>query len=570
MFLRGVGAVEDRRKGCAMKAFFESMTSAAEERAVRSGRRTLLGHALARFRREEDGSLLIFGLFCFVMMLLLAGVALDLMRFEERRTTLQNTMDRAALAAADLEQTLPPKDVVRDYFVKAGLTPPPDSAIIVTQGANNDSRRVEIAVTEQLPTWFMNMMGINSLATPASSTAEESIGQLEISLVLDVSGSMNSNNRLINLKPAAKAFVDQIFDAAEPGKVSISIVTYSTQVSLGPDLMAYFNTTGEHASSDCIEFTTADMATTAVSFGFAPTDRIYQRNGHFDPFYTTTPPNLLNCPKASETNRYIKPFSGDRNALKAHIDALQASGNTSIDIGMKWGAALLDPSMQPVVDDMIAKGQLPVAFDQRPYAYDNAEALKIIVLMTDGANTTEYRLKDDYDHGQSLLFGNTGYSATSTSKNQYSLYNPSTGKYYSFAKGQWQNQPYGDNSGEAGEAIQMTWPEVWAKMSVHYFARWIMYPAYGNNSSVYYHWVSEPMTWISSTKDSLTQSACNAAKAQNVRVYTIAFEAPSGGKTLLQQCASAPANYYEAIGPDAIKAAFSGIVNSINKLRLTH
>ena len=554
-----------------MKAFVESITRVSEERVARDPRHTALTRALARFRREEDGSLLIFGLFCFVMMMLLAGVALDLMRFEERRTMLQNTIDRAALAAADLEQTLPPKDVVKDYFLKAGLTPPADGDIIVTQGTNNDSRTVQISVTEELPTWFMNMMGIDSLTTPASGTAQESIGQLEISLVLDVSGSMNSNNRLTNLKPAAKSFIDQIFDAAEPGKVSISLITYSTQVSLGPDLMAYFNTTGEHASSDCIEFVDADMATTSMDFGFGPTDRVYQRNGHFDPFYTATPPSLLNCPARTETNRHIRAFSGDRDALKTHIDSLQASGNTSIDDGMKWGAALLDPSMQPVVDDMIADGTLPTEFGERPYAYDNSESLKIVVLMTDGENTTEYRLKDTYDHGQSLLFGNTSYSATSTSKNQYSLYDPSrsTNKYYSFRNARWQSQPYGDLSGEPGEAFPMTWPEVWAKMSVRYFADQIIYTATGS-SSQRNTWRTLPMTWVGpSAKDGRTRTACNAAKAEKVRIFTIGFEAPLVGRNLLRDCASTPANYYDAAGA-GILDAFTGIANSINKLRLTH
>lgn len=569
--MRGVGAAEGRRKGCAMKAFVKSITRAAEKRAAQDPHHTRLTQALARFGREEDGSLLIFGLFCFVMMLLLAGVALDLMRFEERRTMLQNTIDRAALAAADLEQTLPPKEVVKDYFRKAGLTPPADNAIVVTQGTNNDSRKVEISVSEELPTWFMNMMGIDSLTTPAASTAQESIGQLEISLVLDVSGSMNSNNRLVNLKPAAKSFIDQIFDAAEPGKVSISLVTYSTQISLGPDLMAYFNTTGEHASSDCIEFIDADMPKTSMDFGFGPTDRVYQRNGHFDPFYTVTPPDLLNCPARTETNRYIRPFSGDRDALKAHIDSLQASGNTSIDDGMKWGAALLDPSMAPVVDDMIAQGKLPTEFDQRPYAYDNSESLKIVVLMTDGENTTEYMLKDAYDHGQSRLFGNTSYSASSTSKNQYSLFDPSrsSNKYYSFKNSKWQSQPYGDLSGEPGEAFQMTWPEVWAKMSVRYFADQIIYTATGS-SSQRNTWRTLPMTWIGpSAKDDRTKAACNAAKARNIRIFTIGFEAPPVGRALLSECASTPANYYDAAGA-GIQDAFSGIANSINKLRLTH
>lgn len=145
-----------------------------------------LRRAFGRFRREEDGSLLIFGLFAFVMMLLLAGISLDLMRFEERRTTLQNTIDRAALAAADLQQSLDPKDVVRDYFQKAGLKPPAPEDIIVTEGTLSDYRKVEIKVSEDMPTWFMALVGVKTLSTPAASTAEESVGQIEISLILDV------------------------------------------------------------------------------------------------------------------------------------------------------------------------------------------------------------------------------------------------------------------------------------------------------------------------------------------------------------------------------------------------
>ncbi|MCB2137048.1 MAG: hypothetical protein KDE08_14065 [Rhodobacteraceae bacterium] len=543
---------------------------------------TTLRCALGRFRREEEGSLLIFGLFCFVMMLMLAGVALDLMRFEERRTMLQNTIDRAALAAADLDQTLPPKEVVKDYFRKAGLTPPADADITVVQGDFGDYRRVSIEVAEVMPTWFMNMAGIDIpyLNTAAASTAEESVGQIEISLILDVSGSMNSNSRLINLKPAAKAFVDKIFDSAETDKVSISIVPYSTQVSAGPDLLSYLNVTNENATADCIEFTQTDYSTTSLSFGFGPTDRVYQRNGDFDPFYKAIPPYLTNCP--TETSRRILPFSGSRSELKNYIDGLTASGNTSIDIGMKWGTALLDPSMQGVVDGMIAAGDVPSAFGDRPYLYTDDEVLKIIVLMTDGANTTEYRLRDAYDHGLSLLYRNDQYSATD--RDGYSLYDPSTNKYYSFETGGWRSDPWGDGSSGAeatADAIQLTWPEVWASMSMYYFSDEIIYRAY-NSSTKRNQWrpgsTSNPIanTYINTNtnpdKDVLTLNMCNAAKAsgKDIRIYTIAFEAPSDGQNLLKACASADANYYAALGASGIDAAFSGIVNSINKLRLTH
>ncbi|MDG2452861.1 MAG: Tad domain-containing protein, partial [Paracoccaceae bacterium] len=60
------------------------------------------------FARDEDGAFIIFSLFMFVLMLLTAGMALDLMRYETHRARLQGTLDRAVLAAADLDQTLSP------------------------------------------------------------------------------------------------------------------------------------------------------------------------------------------------------------------------------------------------------------------------------------------------------------------------------------------------------------------------------------------------------------------------------------------------------------------------------
>jgi Flp pilus assembly protein TadG len=76
-----------------------------------------------RFRREEDGSIILFSLFLFVLMILIGGMAVDLMRFETRRVHVQNTLDSAMLAAADLDQDLDPEAVVRDYFAKAGYDP---------------------------------------------------------------------------------------------------------------------------------------------------------------------------------------------------------------------------------------------------------------------------------------------------------------------------------------------------------------------------------------------------------------------------------------------------------------
>lgn len=548
------------------------------------------------YRTDESGSLLVLGLFCFVMMLLLSGFALDAMRAEERRTVLMNTADRASLAAADLRQTLDPKAVVKDYFRKAGLKAPSDADITVQQGTFNEWRSVSVNSKEAVPTWFMRMVGFNSLPASASSTAEERVGQVEISLVLDVSGSMNSNNRLINLKPAAKDFIDTMFDTVEAGKLSMSIVTYSTQVSLGPDLLGYFGTTAEHNTSSCLEFNSSDFSTPAMQpkstpYGSAPSgsDRLYQLNGAFDPFYTTSSiesSGLWNCPpdpsaaQNSSNNRTMMPYSGSRTALKAKIDTLVAGGNTSIDLGLKWGAGLLDPSMAPVMQSLIGRGKAPAAFSERPYAYTNKDALKVIVLMTDGENTTAYGLKDAYDHGASRLYRNTTNNALSGVQ-RYTLYDSAragTSKYYSFFTNTWRTTPWGTNAADytadnTDTVAQMSWPEVWKAMSLSYFADNIINPLYGSternkwraSSSTAY----EVSQTTSGTMDSRSLSICTAAKANNVKVFTIGFEASTAGQDLLRSCATTPAHFYSVAGLN-IRTAFSAIASSISKLRLTH
>ncbi|MCY1127261.1 pilus assembly protein TadG-related protein [Frigidibacter sp. RF13] len=541
--------------------------------------------------------MLIFGMFLFVSMLLIAGMALDLMRFEERRTKLQATIDRAVLAAADMDQTLDCKAVVKDWFVKAGAGTPSDDQITCTK--DEFGSEVKVTASTSMPTWFMKMVGVPTLQTPTASTAEEKIGSVEISLVLDVSGSMNSNNRLTNLKPAAKSFVDQMFESVETGKLSMSIVSYSTQVSLGPDLLEYFWHTAEHTNSSCLEFASGDFTKTGVQPKSTPIgtppgalDHQYQLNGHFDPFYSAAnPPQLFNCPENSETSRAILPLSADASALKNKINALSASGNTSIDIGTKWGAALLDPSMAPVVAAMIADGKIGGSVAGRPYGFTHADGsknndvLKVLVVMTDGENTTEYRLRDvngnDYDFGPSRVFmsdtNNSGYSGSSWYK-RFSWYDPtrSSNKYYSLYTGSWRSEPWGMQTGDisgSDTTVQLTWPEVWALMSHRWLADNIVYRVYGSSTernkwrTGYSNSIST--SYVSGSKDSLTLSICSAAKDKGIKVYTIAFEAPTDGQALLKQCASSPAHYYLTSGSN-ISHVFSAIANSINKLRLTH
>ncbi len=242
---------------------------------------------LRAFRSDESGVLAKPMIMILVLMFALGGLGMDLVRMERDRTNLQYTLDRAVLAAADLDQPLDPEAVVIDYMSKSGLG---EYTTVVVPEVSPTAKRVKASVDTEFTAGWMNSIfyedymrnpdtyELEPITLPllASSTAVESIGNVEISLVLDVSGSMRSNNRLVNLKRAAKEFVQTMDDNTEDGKMSISIVPYSTQVSMPAAFLDEMRVSDEHNYSNCINFDGSDFNTTGLNLSHE-----YERTMHF-------------------------------------------------------------------------------------------------------------------------------------------------------------------------------------------------------------------------------------------------------------------------------------------------
>ncbi|MCE8519716.1 hypothetical protein KBY30_01855 [Ruegeria pomeroyi] len=541
--------------------------------------RTRLKAHLGNFAREEDGLMTVLALFLFLALVGATGIGVDLMRYEQKRASLQYTMDRAVLAAADLDQLVAPETVVRSYLEKAGLLEYL-SSITVEEGLG--FRKVSATATADLPTHFMKLSGYDSLTIPAASTAEESIGNVEISLVLDVSGSMNSNSRLYNLKIAAKEFVDHMLSATEPGAVSISIIPYASQVNAGPDILPYYNVSEEHTYSHCVNFIDDEFSQPGLS-RVTPLERTM----HFDPFtYSKDPIQTPVCPVRNSTA--ILPFTNNQTVLNTYIDGMSGRGNTSIDIGTKWGVVMLDPNTQSVINGLIADDKVPAIFSGRPSAYDSGDVLKVLIVMSDGENTDQYMLNPSLRTGLSPVWYNAAEDVISgspdnNSTNAFSVYHDNGGNnYYWPDQNRWSDHPYGNGQSEAceytsggyyscamkdepGEAVQLTYAELFNKVSLAYNA----YYNFEFTSSAWGEWYSAAFTKKeASAKDQRTDHICDAAKDEGVIVYTVGFEAPYSGRRVLKRCASSDSHYYDAEGLE-ISDAFTSIASSIRKLRLT-
>lgn len=563
--------------------------------------------ALSRFVADDRGTLTFFGIYVFVLILMVGGIGIDLMRYERDRTKLQYTLDRAVLAAADLDQTQDPEAVVTDYFQKSGM-----GAFLsnVTVDEGLSYRTVSAEATAIVKTQFMHMTGLDYLNAPASGTAEERIDGVEISLVLDVSGSMNSNSRLTNLKIAAKEFVDEMVDSSEDGKLSISIIPYATQVSAPKAFLDAFEISDEHSFSHCVNFKGDDFNTTAIDMSQA-----LERTMHFDP-WTSNTNNADDHDGRATGVTVIRPICEDsddremlimqknRVKLKNFITNLQADGNTSIDLGMKWGTALLDPSVQSGIDALIATGDVSDDFDARPHSYTDNETLKIIVLMTDGQNTSQYYLEDEFRTGDSNIWWNN-------EEEKYSVY---TGLDFDDEDGDgitqeplfywpfdntWQDHAYGEGTydetnydrtcvsykrngscrryqtvettvtvNEAGSAEIVTYANLWAYTAMEKHVEYF-YEPWMNDDQAWDDWYYDIRKSIgTSTKNARASAICDAAKAEQIIVFTIGFEAPDAGKTVLQDCASSDSHFFDVQGLQ-ISEAFSSIASSIRKLRLT-
>mgnify|MGYP003629663614 FL=1 len=347
-----------------------------------------LRRRLVRFAREEDGVFTILALFMIMMMVLVGGIQLDFMRHEMERSRLQAVADRAVLAAADLDQTLDPSAVVKDYFAKAGMI---DYLSNVTVANGLNFRTVTVDASMEMPTQFLGRFGYPTLSVPARSQAEERVANVEISLVLDISGSMALNGRISELRKAASVFVDTVLTKESQDLISVSVIPYSEQVNAGPEIMKRIPMNKSHDFSHCVEFDETEFKSSALDVS-----KPHEQAQHFQWNYDgrSNDRSSTVCPRASYER--ITPLSQNNTVLKNQINALVPRAGTSIFLGMKWATAMLDPSFRSINDGLVTAGLVDSKFSGRPKAYDDPETLKTIILMTDGENSISNRISAEY------------------------------------------------------------------------------------------------------------------------------------------------------------------------------
>ena len=174
------------------------------------------------------------------LLLLGAGVGIDVSRVASSRNQLQDAIDAAGLALArmpadsDMDSVLKPaaQNWVRANLHGSALNPD-DVTVVLVRTASG----VQIsAVTNVQPT-LAGVAHIGPFAVKATSTVKYQVNHVEVALVLDNTFSMSvpldgSQTKIDVLKKAAGDLVDTLMTPQNAGGVKIGVVPYAEYVNV--------------------------------------------------------------------------------------------------------------------------------------------------------------------------------------------------------------------------------------------------------------------------------------------------------------------------------------------------
>jgi Flp pilus assembly protein TadG len=193
---------------------------------------------LHRFYRDERGNFALIFAFCLLAIMLCIGAAMDYTRMSNARTKFQAALDSATLTAAMSLKKMDWDDAKQaglDHFASnVDLVNDPDIKSIELTYVDD---RVHGTVKSKSENYFMALAGINQMNYQVDAEVYFPNYPIEVSLVLDTTGSMDAAGKMPTLKSAAKDFIDTVLTGANGIDRKISIVPFAQYVNVGRDKM---------------------------------------------------------------------------------------------------------------------------------------------------------------------------------------------------------------------------------------------------------------------------------------------------------------------------------------------
>jgi len=308
------------------------------------------------------------------------GAAVDYSMANANRTSMQKALDATALALAKLMPlTQTQLDQKGWEFFSASIgtlkVSLPQSGLVITTPTIG---KINLVATGTYTPQISGFMGVQSFPVAVNTEVQWGMKKLELALALDNTGSMDSNNKMTELKKAAKNLLSTLQKSVmKPGDVKISIIPFHKEVRV--DTTAYpYN--GSWLKWDDWESENQTCSWGGWGWGGSCTPKnkntwngcISDRDQPNDASDANPNSNATKFParQCSYSLATMLPLTYDWTALNDKIDDMNPDGNTNVSIGLQWAWHSLT-SGEPLTQAAAPANDLS----------------KYIILMTDGENT---------------------------------------------------------------------------------------------------------------------------------------------------------------------------------------
>ncbi len=411
----------------------------------------MIREKIARLRRSDDGGIAVLTALSLPVLVLLVGGALDYSNATRNQYKLQTIADAALLATLSHRQQMnyqvSPSDLMQIF--KTEVSKRFSRRFTATEATldkiefTTDNQAVRAAVKAKIYNRFLRIVGMKSYDISVLAEARSSTARTEVALVLDITGSMRGG-KIRELKKAVASFLNTIYTKmqnAPEENFKVAVVPFSKYVNIGTDkrneswLQVYEDGwRGWRRRSriyveweGCVGSREYPYNIRDDGYGVNPVQAVmnYRRNPNHsadsrDGWWSNdvyVGPNYRAVQRCQQNPiiplRSVKTY---KDQIISAVNSFDAYGWTYIPAGLVWGWRVLSPEA-PYTEG---------ANDQDTNKYN---VQKIIVLMTDGANTVApYRDSSFayHDHGSA----DSSYANRMTRElcDNIKAINPATGK----------------------------------------------------------------------------------------------------------------------------------------------
>ncbi|NQV22543.1 MAG: pilus assembly protein [Rhodospirillales bacterium] len=490
-------------------------------------------NTLRRLWKSRQGGIAVIFAVSLIPLAVMGGLAIDVSQAYLVKNRLSHSLDAAGLAvgaSTGTDQEL--QQIMLDYF--NANYPAHEIGTPATPVMTIVDNTITLTATAEVQMSLMSLVGFDSIDVASVTEITREVKGLEVALVLDNTGSMNSSGKIDALKDASNDLIEILF-GSKPihDKLYVSLVPFVTTVNIGQANSSYVDNLGafDYAPDvwkGCVE--ARDYPDDTLDSGglwkpyfweaetyYAPTSRNFTRSSSCknrywkppapavyplpplgDPYRTTMAPfpaggttyldtspiNTLGpnqaCPQA------LTPLTNVKQNLLDDISQMTPwMGNgTMVNLGLGWGWRTVSP-------------EAPFT-EGKPY--DDTEWTKAIIVLTDGENR---------------LIGNSSRCEGT---------NPRYNSHYT-GYGYLSDGRLGTTSSSGAAETQL---------------------------------------------NDLTAEVCENIKAKNITLYTITFQVTDPDTiTLFTNCATSPSHFYNSPSNAELQDAFKTIANELRTLHIS-